>query len=92
MAQSNISHGKVESRWFLDGTEFWLRLWNTTIINRKLLQKEQSQGDSNNEIDFNFGKNLEKTQTGITRPNFSHFRSWGGETLLTEALLPPQKK
>ena len=56
------------------------------------MQKEQSQGDSNNEIDFNFGKNLEKTQTGITWPNLSHFRSWGGESLLTEALLPPQKE
>ena len=71
----------------------WLLLWNTTIINVKLMQREQSQVNKNNIIiKLFFWKKLEKTQKGIFRPNLSHFRSWGGESLLTEALLPPQKE
>ena len=92
IAQSNISNGRKRSWWILNGTQLRLRLWNTTIINVLLLQQKESQTDKNQEIEFNFGKNIEKTQTGITRPNLGHFRSWGGESLFTEALLPPQKE
>ena len=91
-AFSGISNGKTRNRWFLNETEFCLLLWNTTIMSRKLMQKDQSQNDENKNKKYIFWENAEKTKKGITRANLSHFRSWGGESLFTEALLPPQKE
>ena len=70
IAHSNISNGKNWTWWFWNGIEMWLLLWNTTIINVKLMQREQSQVNKNNIIiELFFWKKLEKTQKGIFRPN-----------------------